>query len=372
VSLRIVHLFPKSPFLTFTAGAFEEAAPGSNVFLGIGTPGVGSGFDVPPSVELEWIVPDSEGTERITEVIATGDIAVFHSVGAYAASILSSAPRSTLKVWSGWGGDYYGSDASPTSGILGPRTARFERGRAPLHVRAVRAFRFHRANRPLTSAALAADVFSAPIPDDLAVFTKRFPGVTGRYAQLNYASVEDTFDLSAGDPKGDDVLLGNSASLTNNHLDVFEHLRSSLSGRRIIAPLSYGDPDYAEFVSVRGRALFGSDFVALRDFVPLSEYQEIVARCSTVVMGHRRQQGIGNIATALWGGAQVFLDSRNPLAAFLRSRGASIGSLEEAARDGLPSTRATDEQRASNVRLLEDFWSRRRVIANIESLIASA
>lgn len=372
MTIRIAHLFPDSPFLPFTAEVFEAVAPGANTFVVYAPTGDISRHALPESAKVETVQRGATGLEQASRLLNDSDIAVFHSVGAFAARALIATPRDTLKVWSGWGGDYYGSAFAPTAGLLGPLTARYARTRLTLPGKVVRMYRNLRSSLPLGAAARAADVFSAPIPDDLTVFTDRFGGFRGRYSQLNYASVEDTF-AATRPVTGDDILVGNSATLTNNHFEVLEMIsRLDVSGRRVITPLSYGDPAYAEAVAARGIELLGSDFVPLREFVPLEEYQEIVAGCSIVMMGHRRQQGIGNVASALWSGAHVFLDERNTLTSFLSDRGAAVGKLEEVAAHGLPSGRATGERLEGNRRVLQDFWGRSSVLANIESLIASA
>jgi hypothetical protein len=371
MSPRILHVFPRSPFLGFTAGVFEEVFPGANTFLVLGEPAEGAAYEVPAQARREWVVPDADGARYLAQEIAVSDIAIFHSVGAYAASLIAATPPSVFTVWSGWGGDYYGNRTFPAAGLLGQRTRRYLAGRTALRHRLLYAKRRFVTNRPIGQAAGAVDAFSAPIPNDFAVFRRRFRGFHGRYAQLNYASVEDSFVLAGAEFAGDDILLGNSADPANNHLDILPLLSAKHSaGRRIIAPLSYGDQVYADAVVTEGRRLFGSDFVPLREFVPLAEYLDLVASCGVVVMGHRRQQAIGNVATALWGGAQVFMDARSPLYTFFRERGAGVSPLSGSGT--FPTGRVSPAQRAANVRVLTEFWGRSTVLDNARALVAMA
>jgi hypothetical protein len=372
VTLRIVHVFPRSPFLSFTADVFEEAAPGANIFFGVGVPGEGPAYRVPAGASLTWIAPDARGEAIAAREIAVSDIVIMHSVGRFQARLLAAAPSSTLRVWSGWGGDYYGSNSSPMTNLLAPLTARYMRRRATLPGRIIRSVRTMRANKVLAPAARATDVFSAPIPDDLVVFRRRFSGFRGRYAQLNYASVEDTYAVGGGEVTGEDILVGNSANPSGNHLDALAALALSHSaGRRIIVPLSYGDAGYADVVVAEGVRLFGADFIPLRDFLPLDEYQALISRCSIVVMPHLRQQAIGNVASALWFGARAVLDARNPLANFLRRRGATFDLIQEGALERLPTGPVERAVRDDNRRVLEEFWGRSQVVDNARALVAS-
>lgn len=367
---RIAHVFPRSPFLSFTADVFDEAVPGANHFFVLGQPAPGEAAGLPEGPEYRWITPDAAGAEVIAGEVAASDIAIFHSVGAYAARILAGAPQSVVSVWSGWGGDYYGRNTAPNAGLLAPLTRRAVTHRVEWPYATLAALRLLRANRPVAAAARAADVFSAPIPDDLAVFRRRFPRFRGRYAQLNYASLEDSFTLSASAVDGDDILVGNSAAPTNNHLDVLTTLkRFHTAGRRVITPLSYGPQAYADVVVAEGTRLFGEDFVPLREFMPLNDYQDVIAGCGVVVMGQRRQQAIGNVAAALWGGAHVLMDSRSPLYRFLAARGATVTALSDVTE--LPARRVSDAERTANIELLEEFWGRKTVVANIRALVGS-
>lgn len=369
---RFLHVFPDSPFLSFTVEAFSEAVPGANTFLVHGISGDLNHHRLTDDAPVEAIARDNSGLARIAEAVEDCDIAIFHSVGGFAARALVAAPDRVMTVWSGWGADYYGSVMLPNGGLLGPATARYNNALLSPVGKAVRLRRRVMANRALSAAARAADVFSAPIPEDFQVFRRRFPSFRGRYAQLNYASVDETDSVRSQDVWGDDILLGNSATIQNNHLDMLELLaRLRPDGRRVVTPLSYGDSAYADLVAARGKALLGSDFLPLRDFLPASEYREIVARCSTVIMGHRRQQGLGNIIGAMLAGARVFLDTANPAAAFFRERGGRIDTLADLSRSGLPNGLAPEPDREANRRTIYEFWGRDVVLDNIRALADS-
>lgn len=370
MSRPIVHVFPDSVFLPLIAELFETVAPGENEFLMYAGKGDAARHCVPASGELVDVGRGDEATARISAEVANGSIAIFHSVGPFTAPLLASAPSSTLCVWSGWGGDYYGSDRSMNDGLLEPLTQQYEARQIVLDGNRDRARRDPEVVKQLAEAARAAAVFSAPIPNDLRVFKRHFRGFHGKYRQLNYATVEDSFAPSATEIVGDDILLGNSATLPNNHLDVLELLaHANTDGRRIVTPLSYGDPRYADAVTTRGRELFGSDFVEIRDFLPLPEYKSLVAGCSVQIMGHRRQQGLGNIGIGLWSGARVVLSEASPATAFFRKRGASITTLREVSRRGLPSGRMSARELEASRRMLTRFWGRETVLKNIAELL---
>nr|WP_239027293.1 TDP-N-acetylfucosamine:lipid II N-acetylfucosaminyltransferase [Ramlibacter algicola] len=130
-------------------------------------------------------------------------------------------------------------------------------------------------------------------------------------------------------PTGGDVLLGNSATPTNNHLEALELLADILpAGRRVVCPLSYGDARYGDAIESAGHRLLGDRFLPLREYMEPHAYAEVLGACSVVVMNHRRQQAAGNIVFALCSGAHVFLRAENSLVASLRRLGVDVHDME--------------------------------------------
>jgi hypothetical protein len=108
--------------------------------------------------------------------------------------------------------------------------------------------------------------------------------------------------------KGINILLGNSADPTNNHIEVLDNLKCYADESiRIYCPLSYGDQSYAQKVSYYGSSLFGEKFIALRDFMPLNKYNELLAEIDIAIFNHNRQQGMGNTTSLLGMGKKVFI-----------------------------------------------------------------
>lgn len=107
------------------------------------------------------------------------------------------------------------------------------------------------------------------------------------------------------------VLVGNSGTQTNNHIEVFEKLAHYLEEiNQVIVPLSYGDATYIKQISEYGQRLFGDKFKPLYNFLDSSEYGKIINSCDLIFMNHRRQQAFGNIIIALYLGKEVYLSDK--------------------------------------------------------------
>lgn len=176
-------------------------------------------------------------------------------------------------------------------------------------------------------------------------------------------------ELIDGKVKGTDIMIGNSASATNNHehvLDILSHLDTG--DRRIVVPLSYsGKRDYVERVSSKGRKLFGDSFVPLLDFMPLSEYNRQQAATQTAIFGNLRQEAIGNIIIALYLGAKVFLLKSNPVYTWARNHGLTVFELTHVSDREL-ETPLPASARESNREILLSLYTRRRMHSLIQNM----
>jgi hypothetical protein len=104
------------------------------------------------------------------------------------------------------------------------------------------------------------------------------------------------------------ILVGNSADPTNNQLEVFEKLKKySNQNIEIFAPLSYGNKKWAEKVINEGKNIFGENFHPLTEFMPLTEYQKLLASIDIAIFNHKRQQAMGNIINLLGTGKKVYI-----------------------------------------------------------------
>jgi hypothetical protein len=372
MTVDILHVAATPSFMGFVAGVFDEVAPGRNRVVSIGAPL--ESFALPGSVDAERVERDDPGRRKLNELVASSRMAVFHNVAErMVAQSLASAPPTTLRVWSGWGGDYYGGDLDPLWGLVGPSTRRLVGELRPWKYWPERLIELRHLRPALHRAAQEADVFSAPIPEDLQVFRRRFREFSGDYHQLNYASVEDMFDVGPSQVSGRDILLGNSATPENNHLEVLRLLaRDGIGDAHVFAPLTYGDPAYADAIASAGRRVLGDRFVPITRALPLAEYHELLARCSVFVMGHRRQQALGNLLRALWQGSHLVLDRRNPMVDYLHSRGGSADVLGEVDLAALTNTPVSPVRHAADRRMLDEYWGRETILRNVMDLVARA
>ena len=169
--------------------------------------------------------------------------------------------------------------------------------------------------------------------------------------------------------EGDIILVGNSPSITNNHIYAFKYLKKlNLNDKRIITPLSYGGmQSYKKYVINKGRKFFGDRYEALLDFLPLDDYNELLLHASVCVFPSWRQEGNGNIIIALYLGAKVFISYHSPLYIYYRNMGIKLFELEEITNEELRNPLSIEDQ-VKNREILINNFSLEKQIESIRNI----
>jgi hypothetical protein len=241
--------------------------------------------------------------------------------------VLDAVPDHVKIAWVFWGGDLYGRQdveksflsASSKCLLFFQNIKRILRGRSVSPNYEIPIESLKRIDYCLTD-----------IPEDFA-FAQSYLKSDIKELWYNYYSIEETIgDLVDSTCCGNNVLVGNSCSLTCNHLDGLRLARKVKlpTEAKVYVPLSYGESWLKKAISKWGRLLLGDRFTPLTSFLPREEYNLIIKSCSIVIMPHYRPQAFGNILTALWLGSRVFLSERNELLPFFKRIGAVIYTEE--------------------------------------------
>jgi hypothetical protein len=349
----IVHITPGDKFGRYAAEQFETVLPGRNRFVTV-LPESGCEVDGSGGFDSERVVVGTDDYARLLDDVSRSECVVFHSLNRRFVPILERCPPSCVTAWVLWGFEVYGLTRHFPQ-TLQPLTARFQLD-APVRRRlALRMLRRvlgpffprgmlvrlanlrRRLRQRRYAAALRRFDYLLTYIDEEAELIRSHGISEARYLPFCYYSLTATVGKCFMDMRvsGRDILLGNSASFTSNHLDAFELLaKLDLTGRRVVCPLSYGDADYAKAVAEAGRDRLGDTFMPLHDFMPIDEYNRLMESCGVVVMNHLRQQAMGNIMTALWLGAKVYLNETTTVWRYLRRSGIKAYSIPAELRPG--------------------------------------
>lgn len=184
--------------------------------------------------------------------------------------------------------------------------------------------------------------------------------------RFGYYPLEDTLGaLIDENIKGDSIIIGNSASESNNHeyvLSIIEHL--NFGDRKVYVPLSYGnDVKYINIVEKKYRCNL-SNAVILKDFLPLEKYHNLLMSCSTFIYGNIRSEAWGNILVALYLGGKVYVSEKSFLSKYLKTEGYKFYILEKI--EETFNLELTEEEKSNNREIAIETWSHSQNIKNVE------
>ena len=264
-------------------------------------------------------------------------VIVLHSTPRLSKLVTLLLPRKTIVVWIGFGHDYYC--------YVGKTNEKF-----------------------LLSCFLKRVDFFAPVLGAEYKIVKDFDeGFSAKLLNWNYDVITDFFGNKTR-LDGNNILIGNSATISNNHFDVLNKIFKIDLGlnRKVIIPLSYGSDKYKNDV-IRYAESLPLDISPLTEFIDIDKYYEILASCSHVLMNHDRQQAYGNILMALYFGSKVFLKENNPLYLHLSEMGFCIFNIESVFDEiNIP---LGEEEKKLNERLLLKYFSRKEFVLRTKRMI---
>lgn len=160
------------------------------------------------------------------------------------------------------------------------------------------------------------------------------------------------------------ILVGNSADPTNNHVEIFEKLKPYKNQDiKIFCPLSYGSVEHAERMAKLGKELFGDKFSPLLNFMSFDKYLELLGQIDIAVFAHKRQQGMGNTTTLLGFGKKVYLHHDVTPWAFYSGLGVEIFDVDKL--DLLP---IQDEVAKKNKKIVMNYFSKKNLITQLKEI----
>ena len=205
------------------------------------------------------------------------------------------------------------------------------------------------------------------VPGDV-VLARQWYGATGQYQEcLMYTSnIFKQIAIASKTGSEINILVGNSADATNNHLDVFEKLAAFKSESMMIyCPLSYGQRNdgYAKLVAEKGAAMFGAKFVAMTDFMPYLEYLKFLGQIDIAIFAHKRQQGMGNTITLLGLGKKVYMRSDVTPWTLFSSLGITVFDVEKIDISPLSKNKAGE-----NKKIIFGYFSEKKLIDDLKDI----
>lgn len=366
----ILHLVDDEKVINRTVEAFEEALPGENHFLCFAEKGASAGKLVRPHPTVEFYDGESGYTADLTKY----DRIVFHFLNYSKVRFCKKYIRHAADYyWIVWSGDLYNSILrergyklfSPDNSYLACTGLK---SRCSYFIRSVCHIQHSENKEIIRFVRERVRYIVTECERNFHLICSHFH-LDSRVSNLSffYYPIREILgkELAGKWVDGSSVLLGNSASFTNNHEYVLNLLRvRKIEGLRLIVPLSYGgNRKYKALLTERIHKDFPGS-VILHRFLPLEEYNRLLVSASICIFGNWRSEAYGNILVSLYLGAKVYLSSHNPLLEMLQKMGIKVFELEKLKATDFYSL-LTEEERRENRRILSERYSKKRMLALI-------
>lgn len=375
---EILHVAQDEKFINAAYYLFEKAFPGANRFIIVKPPAD------PPIRYLntdvisnsQQLVRSEDTFDRLSSMINNHKVTVFHGIDKLKGGLFLNSAHQERIMTIVYGAEIYNQNMIGNE-LLGEKTKKLEheldRYAAYEFMKNVyRRMRYKKCTKT-ENVDIREVLYKMNTYGSLPGFSykkfieKKIYNPQVAKVPFSYYPIEYIIKVSNLRANGPDILLGNSASATNNHLEAIDILsRKNLKNKKVFAPLSYGKKKYAKAIASYGKKHLRDNFDPLFSFLPLEEYNKLISRCGVVIMNHYRPQAMGNIIASLYMGAKVFLNETEAYNYF-KDLGCHIFLINEDLVDNSDSFELlTDEQVEHNRRILKDELSMSSLVDGLQ------
>lgn len=365
---RIVHICQDDKFIQLAYKQFNESKPCENKFY-VFVKDVESNLKhinfENEKINFEFIKKNS-----FIKILYNYDLIVIHFLDKRFYPLINLKNRPPI-LWIGWGGDYYfliqnlQLHKPITKFTFIPFYYNYLK-----KIKKIVSYKKIKKERKLLN---KIDFFSPVLKEDYDLIKNNNHNFSPKYLDWNYGNVESLVGSYYKQKKislGDKLLIGNSATNTNNHLDIFNILTGLEKELDVVLPLNYGDMKYAEIISKKAKDLFGNRVEVIEEFLPYDIYLNKLLECSNVIMGQVRQQALGNILISLYFGAKIFFFSDSVVFNFFKKKGVKVYEVTDLIREPeLLDERLTENEIGLHREILISIWGDEIIKKKTEEVI---
>jgi len=372
----ILHLITSKIFVGYAVDQFEAVHRNNNSYYFIGS-SMTDKESLPPDTNIRFILRNSKEYNALVKNLGAYDALILHSLHPSMFHFVLDAPPGLPIAWIFFGQELYNTFRRFRLKVLLPETRKYVRLTTDFYLELIkplyRKLIGRKTNESYVRDCLKRINFFATPQEKTYQFLYDQGMTKARYVDFSYYSIEESVGKELLEKKvsGNDILVGNSASLTNNYFDTFDLLsRNGIDNKNIVVPLSYGDFRVGKRVKKAGYKKFGDSFHPISDFLPRAEYNQLMLGCSFVIMNHLRPQARGNIVTALWLGAKVFMNKENLFYHELVEKGLivfPVSDIED--KRGEAFQMITIEELEKNRKILSELYSYDKVLNRTRKLV---
>ena len=325
----IVHLFDDQKFVDITIKKFDNLNSEVNRYIVLSNT---QKLKHVSNTKRITILSNSSYSIDCNLIFNKCNLLVIHFLTPLKSFIIKQAPSNVKILWSAWGADFYSQlkdykiyEEITENLISNNKYFQFRKSNIYnlYHFLRYRVFPIKLEKKVLNKI----DYLATVLPYEFDLITNKL-NFSSKYIDFNYGInyYNDTIEFNLGNK----VLIGNSATYSNNHLDLFDKIKDS--NCHFICPLNYGGYDFKKYqnrVISAGVNYFNSKISFIKEFLPNKEYDKILIDCNTAIMFHIRQQALANIFKLLFIGVRLYLNKNSSLFEYFKENGAIVFTIEK-------------------------------------------
>lgn len=284
---------------------------------------------------LRKIKPFSPEYYSLIEEAEQYDIIFIYMMNLHKAYLVNRMKRKPIVIWHFYGAEIYNRHpfrqqivSQSTKGLLaGSKWKKLRKGLIYLNL--IKTAFLTRSRLPAAEVDIAirnTDYFCWYNKAEYQQLRKQIPDLPP-FLQLPYATKLVRTNLGSG--KKDQVLVGNSRTPANNHIDTLLLLQEAKYTGKVLMPFNYGSDAVYERCLRNALRNISLDITLLEGFVKYEEYVELITQCSAGVFNSYRQMALGNIFIMLINGVKVYLNERNATFEWLVNEGFYVFSVDK-------------------------------------------
>ncbi|MBD5132459.1 MAG: TDP-N-acetylfucosamine:lipid II N-acetylfucosaminyltransferase [Clostridiales bacterium] len=322
-------------------------------------------------------------TEKFLEYLNDNffDAIILHNLLVSPLELLPLIPSHIAIIWSAWGYDLYQYPAdyplielnnvyrTATVKELKKQQTATLKGWLKFYLKkipVVKRLHYYKLRKLLLSAVKRIDFFTCVLSSEYEL-AKKIKGFKAEYVEYKYYDPSRFGSAIPDYVKNQNILIGNSANPSNNHLDIFEKLQSlGIKERELIIPINYGGSEvWRDTIQHKANELDDISLNIICDYMPVSDYYNLIGHCAYAIFYHERQQAMGNIYFLLETGCKIFLSETSTTYRYLKERNFYVYSVQTDLSIETLNQPLTPKQMEMNRQIVRKLYSDRDEALNV-------
>ncbi|MDD2509377.1 MAG: hypothetical protein PHS78_10115 [Aliarcobacter skirrowii] len=223
----ILHIVPDDKFIDMAYNMFEKASPNNNEFMIVGKFDKFKYIKTTPITQvnkLEFL------SKNFAKNLENYEFVVIHALIGHSMKLVLNTSSKVRFIWLGWGFDYYcfldKTLLFSKTAVLKNKLSLNSEFVGKKYLRKLKRFVvnkfFYNGIEHLDRIFEKIDYFAPVLKEDYDLLSKHFQNFQPQYLDWNYGTLEDNLIKEELELSGKNILLGNSASYENNHIEAVD------------------------------------------------------------------------------------------------------------------------------------------------------